>query len=273
MKKIIFFIVLLCSFCFSRTLDEIYISGEVRIGLRSDFPPLSSLQDGRLEGFEVEFAKKIHEAIFKDKNVYLKLVPVTSKERIQFLNTEDIDISITSMAVTPSREKEVDFSYPYLTTGMAIVTNKELKVENLGDLNGKNLLFIPKTTSDEYISQNKLAFSKINLKECSGYKECFAMLQNKQADGYFHSILSIGVIPVLNPNFEVSIQSIGIPGNVAVAVKKGNKELLNAINQAIIGISKTSFFADSYRNTFDPYYRGNLDKKYFLLDDIYSKLF
>lgn len=270
MKKVLF--CLICTgMLFANSLQEILDTGEIRVGVRKDFPPLSSLKDNELVGFEVDLAKKIFSEIFKDKNITIKFVGTTSKDRISLLDENKIDVSFSSMAQTPQRMKQVDFTMPYLTTNMAIVSNKNKKISRLSDFKNKTLFIIPKTTSDEYIKKNPNDFMNINIKFCDGLMNCFERLKNGEADGYFHSILSIGVLPILDPNYEVSVGLIGRSDLVAAGVKKGNKELLQLINDKIIDIAQTSFFKDAYHDSFDVYYKGTLNKKYFLLDDLYLR--
>ena len=51
---------------------------------------------------------------------------------------------------------------------------------------------------------------------------------------------------------------------------KGNKDLLSFVNQSLIQLSKDNFFQKESIDSIDPFYKGTADKKYFLLDDIYS---
>ncbi|WP_309472953.1 hypothetical protein [Campylobacter ureolyticus] len=42
------------------------------------------------------------------------------------------------------------------------------------------------------------------------------------------------------------------------------------MNQSLIQLSKDNFFQKEFIDSIDPFYKGTADKKYFLLDDIYS---
>lgn len=55
-------------------------------------------------------------------------------------------------------------------------------------------------------------------------------------------------------------------------MQKGNTELLDFINDQLILLNKNGFFRKAYENTFVPFYKGTVDKKYFLLEDLYSSL-
>lgn len=96
------------------------------------------------------------------------------------------------------------------------------------------------------------------------------MLKNKKGDAYADDNLVVLAYPVLDRTVEANIKNLGASDFLAIAVQKGNKELLDAINKELINLSKEGFFLNSFRDTIDPFYKGTADKKYFLLDDIYS---
>lgn len=57
---------------------------------------------------------------------------------IPALQTKKVDIVIAGMSVTPEREKAVNFSVPYLTSNVAIVTNSKNPIKDMNDLSGKS---------------------------------------------------------------------------------------------------------------------------------------
>lgn len=269
--SIVFLLSLLVCQLYANSLNEILSKKEIRIGVRKDFPPLGLLKDGKLEGFEILLAEKIGNRILNNQGNVI-FVPISGKERIPMLKDNQIDLAIAGMAITQQREEEIDFSIPYLTTNMSIVSKKSEQIKKLSDFKGKTLLVVPGTTSNEYVDKEKLMFSDINIKSCTGLQDCFDKLKSGEADGYFHAVLALGVLPVLDSNYELSVKMVGNTDMVAVGVEKGNTELLKAVNKEILNLAKEDFFKDAYNNTFKVYYRGLLDKKYFLLDDIYNFL-
>jgi len=72
-----------------------------------NFPPFGSLGiEGEPAGYDVDVAK----LVAKDLGVKLEMVPVTSKQRIPFLETNRVDLVISSMGANPSRAKSIRFS-------------------------------------------------------------------------------------------------------------------------------------------------------------------
>ncbi len=92
------------------SLDNIIEAGTIRIAVPQDFAPFGSVDaSGNLEGYDIDVATLIAE----DLGVELELVPVTSDNRIPFLQTNKADLVISSMGANPERAKSIFFSIPY----------------------------------------------------------------------------------------------------------------------------------------------------------------
>lgn len=92
------------------SLDSIIEAGTVKIGVPQDFAPFGSVDaSGNLEGYDVDVATLLAENL----GVELELVPITSDNRIPFLQTNKVDFVISSMGANPERAKSIFFSIPY----------------------------------------------------------------------------------------------------------------------------------------------------------------
>ncbi|MEM9219200.1 MAG: transporter substrate-binding domain-containing protein [Cyanobacteria bacterium P01_F01_bin.150] len=92
------------------SLDTIIEAGTVKIGVPQDFAPFGSVDgSGNLEGYDVDVATLLAE----DLGAELELVPITSDNRIPFLQTSKVDFVISSMGANPERAKSIFFSIPY----------------------------------------------------------------------------------------------------------------------------------------------------------------
>ncbi|WP_304339574.1 transporter substrate-binding domain-containing protein [Campylobacter ureolyticus] len=268
MKRIFF--IILFGFCvlFARDLEEIKSSNEIKIGVRTDFPPFSQIKDGEFTGFEVELAKAIGNKILDNKGKVV-LVGVEAKDRIPMLKNDQIDLMVANFTMTDERKKAVDFSFPYLLDFMGILAPSNSHLNKLSSFNGKKLLVIPGTTSDEFLKDNKTKFKNIEVVSCENLYDCLTKLKNNEGDGYFHTVFSLANIAVIDNTFTITNKAVGHPDYIACGIKKGNSSLLNAVNNAIVKLSKENFFTKAYDETFKIHYKGTIDKKYFLVDDIY----
>ena len=116
---------------FSEQLQSILARGEVAIGVPENFPPFGSVgKDFNHEGYDVDVAG----LIAKDLGVKLKVVPLTSKQRIPFLSSGKVDLVISSMGANPKRAKSIWFSSAYAPFFSGAYARQGGNVSNYADL-------------------------------------------------------------------------------------------------------------------------------------------
>lgn len=271
MKKLLLCLALVLSInsVYANSLTEIKQQNKLRIGLSDKQPPFSQYQDGEFEGFEVEFAKEIAKAVMSATGITeVEYIPVAQADRFKAVTENKVDLLIAAFTKTPARAKQADFSIPYFSITLGTTSKKSLDIKKQGDLNGKKVLTIGASNSDIWVKNNP----NITQIPCKNNKDCFEKLQNGEADAYMHNIVSIATVPLLDDEFEISIPRIGEILFDCVVTQKGNADLLKIVNQKILDLANESFFKEAYNNTFEPFYKGLVDKKYFLLDDLYKTL-
>lgn len=265
MLKKMFLSFLLCvSFMFANSFQEIKDSGVIRIGVFTDQPPFSQFRDNAFEGFEVDFSKQISKDIFGE-NITVELVPTNTNQRIEFLQDNRVDLIIATLTITDDRLKMVDFSMPYFAVNLGVLTRKDDNIEKMSDLNGKTIIVESGSTGEVFFKQKGFKTTS-----CLNSNECYRMLRDGAGDAYANDNTIVLAYPVIDQRMEVSIKNLGNSDFLGIGVQKGNKELLDAVNEELINLSKQGFFTKSFQDTIDPFYKGTADKKYFLLDDIYS---
>ena len=86
------------------------LAAKLRVAIDLGVPPYG-MKDAALKstGSDVETAR----LLAQDLGVELEIVPTTGANRVPFLQTNKADIVISSMSITPERQKVVDFSVPY----------------------------------------------------------------------------------------------------------------------------------------------------------------
>src|SRR5687767_6906065 len=71
--------------------------------------------------------------------VAVELAPVTSANRIPYLQTRKADLVISTLGKTPEREKVIDFSAAYSPFFQAVFAAKSLPIKGMADLAGKSV--------------------------------------------------------------------------------------------------------------------------------------
>ena len=75
-------------------------------------------------------------------------MPVTGPNRIPFLLTDKVDLLIASLAVTPERAKQVQFSKPYAAATIVLLGKKNANVKGPADLKGLRVGVARASTQD-----------------------------------------------------------------------------------------------------------------------------
>ena len=114
-------------------LDDITARKQINIAIPTDFPPYGFVStDLKPQGLDVDMANYIAAKL----GVKVELVPVTSANRIPYLQTRKVDLVISSLGKNPEREKVIDFSVPYAPFFNGIFGPADVKVEKVEDIAG-----------------------------------------------------------------------------------------------------------------------------------------
>ena len=117
-------------------LAEIKAAKKINIGVLIDFPPFGILNEkNEPDGYDATVAKMLA----KDLGVDFKLVPVTGPNRIPFLLSGQVDVLVSSLAITPARAEKVTFSNPYAAIRIGVIGQKDLAIKSAEDLAGKTV--------------------------------------------------------------------------------------------------------------------------------------
>ena len=131
-------------------LDDIKAAKKIRVAIDLGVPPYG-MTDGQMNatGSDVETAR----LLAKDLGVELEIVQTTGANRIPFLQTGKADIVISSLSVTPEREKVIDFSVPYAQILSVIAGPRTVTIKGFEDLAGKRVASTRGTTNDKLVTE------------------------------------------------------------------------------------------------------------------------
>lgn len=117
-------------------LSDIAARGTVRIAVPQDFPPFGSVgADMTPQGYDVDIANLIGEKL----GAKVEIVPVTSANRIPYLQTNKVDLVISSLGKNPDRQKVIDFSEAYAPFYNGVFAPADVAVAKAEDLAGKTV--------------------------------------------------------------------------------------------------------------------------------------
>ncbi|MBQ8847717.1 MAG: transporter substrate-binding domain-containing protein [Candidatus Gastranaerophilales bacterium] len=216
-------------------LETIKKRGHIIVGVKTDSPPFGFYKDKKLSGVDIDIANEIAQNIFKSNSMGLvKFVAVNPQNRISKLNSKEVDILVATMSINEKRKLILDFSAPYFIANQKIMIRKTSKISSLQYFNKNGRLAVILGTTGEKIS--RLVVPNAHIIGAKSYVEAYNLLVNKQVD----AILGDDCILAGFKNNDLRIINKAYSREYyAVAVRKSekSKELLNAINAAIVQIS------------------------------------
>ncbi|EOJ0785563.1 transporter substrate-binding domain-containing protein, partial [Campylobacter jejuni] len=127
--------------------------------------------------------------------------------------------------------EQVDFCSPYMKVALGVAVPKDSNITSVEDLKDKTLLLNKGTTADAYFTQN---YPNIKTLKYDQNTETFAALMDKRGDALSHDNTLLFAWVKDHPDFKMGIKELGNKDVIAPAVKKGDKELKEFIDNLII---------------------------------------
>ncbi|MGG7517045.1 transporter substrate-binding domain-containing protein [Allorhizobium undicola] len=117
-------------------LTDITARGTIRVAVPQDFPPFGSVgPDMQPTGYDIDMANLIGEKL----KVKVELVPVSSANRIPYLQTNKVDLVISSLGKNAEREKVIDFTEPYAPFYNGVFAPADVAIKDAAGLAGKTV--------------------------------------------------------------------------------------------------------------------------------------
>jgi polar amino acid transport system substrate-binding protein len=232
-------------------IDEIKAAGKIRIGVFSDKPPFGFVDEkGENQGYDVYLAKRIAKDLLGDENK-VEFVLVEAANRVEYLQSNKVDIILANFTVTPERKEKVDFANPYMKVSLGVVSSDGSPIKSVDDLKGKKLVVNKGTTAETYFAKN---YPDIELVKFEQNTEAFAALKDGRGAALAHDNTLLFAWARENEGYTTFISSLGDEDAIAPAVKKGNTELLEWVNKEIDTLTSEGFFKEAFEETLVPAY-------------------
>ena len=237
----------------ARTVQEIKDSGVIRIGVFTDKAPFGYIdENGKNQGYDVYFTDRLA----KDLGVQVEYISLDPASRVEYAETGKADIVAANFTVTPERAEKVDFSLPYMKVSLGVVSPDGAVIKSVEELKDKTLIVSKGTTAEYYFSKNH---PEVKLQKYDSYADAYNALLDGRGDAFSTDNTEVLAWAKSNPGFTVGINSLGDVDTIAVAVQKGNTDLLNWINNEIKELGKENFFHEAYKATLEPIYGDSAD--------------
>ncbi|MWC29187.1 transporter substrate-binding domain-containing protein [Paenibacillus sp. MMS18-CY102] len=231
----------------SGSIAAIKKADTIRIGIFADDAPFCYQDvDGTFKGYDVEFGKRIAKELLGDENK-ITWVVVNPADRIPYLQTDKADLMLADFTVTEERAQSVDFTLPYEKVSLGVVSKDGAPITSPDDLKGKTLAVNTGTTADSYFTKN---YPDVKLIKIDAITDGYQALITDRAVAFAQDNTLLLSWAKKNPGYTVGIKELGNKDFIAGAVKQGNKELLDYVNDLIKGkLKDENYFHKLYDTT------------------------
>jgi polar amino acid transport system substrate-binding protein len=206
---------------------DVISRGVIRIGVPADLIPFGYQNVNREpEGFDIDLANMLAKSL----GVKAELIPITGANRIPYLLTDKVDITVSLMGLTPERAKQVMFSSPYASTSLAVFGPKSLNVKSPADL--KKYKVAATRGNTEETSLTAMA-PQADIMRTENDATTIAAYLSGQAQLFAASSFVPIELAKKNPNKEFDLKFVIRPSPGCMGVKMGEHNMLRWIDSFI----------------------------------------
>lgn len=215
-------------------LDDILKSKEIRIAIPTDFPPYGFVgTDLKPQGLDIDVANLIATKL----GAKVELIPVTSANRIPYLQTKKAHLVISTLGKNPEREKVIDFTVAYSPFFQAVFAAKSVPVKSWADLTGKTIGVTRGAMEDQELS--KVAPAGVEVRRFEDNNATVAAFVAGQTQLIATGASVAGAMMQKNPQLGTEFKLLLKDSPNFIGVAKGEDALRTKVNEIILEAKKS----------------------------------
>jgi polar amino acid transport system substrate-binding protein len=200
---------------------------ELVVGMELAYPPFEMVDKaGNPSGVSVDLAHALGEYLHRP----VVIQNIRFDGLIPELNIGRIDLIISSMTATPERAEAVDFSDPYLKTGLCLLVRANSDIQTIQDADkpGHTVAVKKGTTGHLYAKQN---IRNAQLLVLDKEAACVLELTQGKADAFLYDQMSTYQNWRNNPQTTRAVLAPFQQESWAIGIRKGNTALREEVNK------------------------------------------
>lgn len=214
-------------------LDDVLKSREIKIAIPTDFPPYGFVgTDLKPQGLDIDMANYIGAKL----GVKVELLPVTTANRIPYLQTKKADLVISTLGKNPDREKVIDFTVAYSPFFIAVFAPKSIAVKTPADLAGKSISVTRGSVDDMELT--KVAPPATELRRFEDNNATVSAYIAGQVQLLATSAQVAGAMMAKNPQLGTEFKFVLKDSPNYIGVGKGEDQLRQKVNDILLEARK-----------------------------------
>ena len=214
-------------------LDNILKSKTLKVAIPTDYPPYGSVDKTMTPiGLDIDMARLIASKL----GVKVELVPVTSANRIPYLQTRKADLVISTLGKNAEREKVIDFSAAYAPFFQGVFGPKSLKIASFSDMAGKTVAVTRGAMEDQEL--NKVAPANVDYRRFEDNNATIAAFVSGQTQTLAASGAVAAQMIEKNPQIKAEFKLLLKDSPCFIGIAKGEEPLKAKVNEIIAAARK-----------------------------------
>ena len=207
------------------------------VATEAGFAPYEYYEAGEIVGVDIDIAREIAKKLNKE----LVIKDVAFDSIINEVKSGKADIGAAGISYNAERALEVDFSINYTTSNQVVIVKKDGNIKKISDIKDQKIAVQLGTIADSYLTKN---FPLVELIREKKYLAAIEDLKSNKCEAVVMDELPAKEILKNNPSL-VILDGWLTSDSYGMIVKKGNKELLEVINEVLKELSEQGKI-DSY---------------------------
>ena len=200
----------------------------LRVAVPQDFPPFGSVgPDMTPSGYDIDTAN----LIAKTMGVRAELVPVTSANRIPYLQTNKVDLVISSLGKNPEREAVIDFSVAYAPFFNGVFAPAAVPVSKIEDLS-KRVVGVTRGSVED-LELSKIAPPDATIRRYEDNNGTISAFLSGQVEVVATGNVVAAAILARNPPKRPELKFLVKNSPCYIGLSKGQPALKAAVDEAI----------------------------------------
>jgi polar amino acid transport system substrate-binding protein len=218
------------------------------VGTDAAYAPFESQNDkGDIVGFDIDVVR----AVAQKAGLQVKFVNTPWEGIFNALNQGDRDLLVSAITITDERKQTMDFSQPYFDAHQLIAVKENSKVSKFDDLKKLKVGVQTGTTGDEAVTKLQGKTSP-NIKRFDSTPLALKELESGGVDAVVadNGVVVHYVVNNKNAKFKTVSDKSFVPEQYGIAVKKGNKDLLDKVNKGLADLKADGTYEKIYAQYF-----------------------
>ena len=215
---IIFIMILMCG-CSKKDENQLVMVTE------AGFAPYEYYENGEVVGVDVDIAREIAKHLGKK----LVVKDIAFDSIINEVKTGKADFGAAGISYSEDRAKNVDFSINYAVSKQVVIVNNNSSITNVNGISNKKIAVQLGSIADTFVTEK---YKNANVVRQKKYLAAIEDLKTGKVDCVVMDELPAKEIVSKNEGIKILDGSL-TNDSYGMVVKKGNKELLDAINMVL----------------------------------------